>query len=58
MNSKKTGCVKARSVSKMTQSKSKVQFTPTPSSVRRMRKGSQASHIKSENNILRFGSGR
>lgn len=54
MSKIKTGCVKARSSSKMTRGKRKVQFTPSLLSARGMEKASQAGHIRSENNIMRF----
>ena len=58
MSNNKTGSVKARSVSNMVQSKTKVQFTPTSSSAIRMEKASQASHVRNGNNIMRFESSR
>lgn len=53
MNNKK-GVVRARSASDMVQNKPKVQFTPTASSEKRMEKASDASHVTSPNNIIRF----
>ncbi len=57
-NDKNNKMVKARSISDMIQNKTKVQFIPTPSSVRRMKKAYQVNHIRTENNISRFESNR
>lgn len=58
MKNNKTGTVKARSVSDMVQNKPKVQFTPTPSSERRMEKANTTSHVKNPNDIMRFEGNR
>lgn len=50
----KTGVVRARSASEMVQNKPKVQFTPTALSEKRMEKASNASHVKKQNDIIRF----
>jgi len=51
---KNVSVVKARSASKMARSNSKVSFTPTESSTKRMAKASHEGHIGSSNNIMRF----
>jgi len=58
MSNRKNGDVKARSLSKMTQNKTKVQFTPTSSSARRMENASKVNHVRSKNNIVKFKNGR
>lgn len=49
-----TNVVKARSVAKMTKRNSKVSFTPTEASTKRMAKASHEVHIRTSNNIMRF----
>lgn len=49
------GAVRARSASKMVKNNPKVSFTPTESSIKRMAKANREGHIRSSNNIMRFG---
>lgn len=50
----KNRAVKARGASRMLPNKSKVDFVPTVSSTRRLEQASQAGHVRSDNNIMRF----
>lgn len=51
-----TNVVKARSATKMTKSKSKVNFAPKESSMRQIARASHEGHIRSTNDIMRFKS--
>lgn len=51
-----TDVVKARSASKMTKSKPKVNFAPKESSMRQIARASHEGHIRSTNDIMKFKS--